>query len=281
MSPRPQWRPRSIRVAVILRASLVLVALTRAGAARAVVSGEDGGDDAVVALVRDEQVVCSGTLVSPTEVLSAAHCFADGASTSVLLGASIATASRASIGSVSIHPRYDRATLAHDVAIASLVEPILVAPAALPPAALSLPETLTIVGFGRASNLIGDSAGTKRRGSVRLVTSEPERLELAPGPALTCGGDSGGAIFAEIGGERVLVGVVSAGDVFCKTRTSGVRVDAADPFFASLERPNPRSGCGTRTKWPVVALLALGTVLSLLGWVTSRHAWRNRITVRA
>lgn len=107
--------------------------------------------------------------------------------------------------------------------------------------------TVQIVGFG-SDGL--DGGGIRREGTASIVRLEPTSIDLAPAPALTCGGDSGGPVL--LGDE--LVAITSFGDPLCATSSTAIRVDASRGFIddaivmaSSLPENQPAAGeadCG-------------------------------------
>lgn len=182
----------------------------------------DEGDPAVVALVRDGRVVCSGVLIGPHTVLTAAHCAIAAREHHAIFGPSVALGRAVTISDARPHPRFDRATWAHDLALVTLREQVEVAPVDVDVAAPTVGETFSAVGFGVTASDRAD-AGIRRRGVSRVTEVSDLELRAEPGPGLACNADSGGpALF----GARVL-GVVSHGDATCSDHTSYARIDGA------------------------------------------------------
>src|SRR5579864_9744637 len=79
---RPQAFSPACRTGVTVRARLVFAGLALSlfallpGTAAAVLGGQPDTTHPYVALVAEGQTACSGTLLSPTVMLTAAHCFA-------------------------------------------------------------------------------------------------------------------------------------------------------------------------------------------------------------
>lgn len=110
--------------------------------------------------------------------------------------------------------------------------------------------TVTIRGFGSDGR---DEGGPRREGTATIVAVDGASIDLGPGPALTCGGDSGGPV--HLGGE--LVAITSFGDPLCATSTTAIRIDANRGFIddaivmaMALPENQPAPGeadCGTST----------------------------------
>ena len=88
----------------------------------------DLGDPAVVALVRGGAPVCSGTLIAPQAVLTAAHCLTLAPIEAVRAGDAHGTTDLRP-GRAVVHPGYDETTMAHDVGVLILVDSTTIAPA--------------------------------------------------------------------------------------------------------------------------------------------------------
>jgi len=225
------------------------VAVARAG----VVGGDpDPGDPAVVALVarrtrceaQDLALLCTGTLVAPRVVLTAAHCldvFGEDGQYEVFFGAQLGTGRFALVTSARRHPAYDPATHQHDLALLRLAAPVDIAPAALPAAPLqpAAADLVRVVGFG--TETVGQLAtGEKRSGWMSVSEATSTAVTAVPSPAMSCTGDSGGPVFATVGGQEVLLGVSASGDPGCRAYAFNVRVDAAlgdfiQPFLAETD----------------------------------------------
>jgi trypsin len=188
-----------------------------------------------VALVAPSSGICTAQLISPTWVLTAAHCASP--RHRLLVGhASRGAARQVGIASVIRHPRYDAATAEYDVALIRLAEhvnldPLRIATSAEAQRLLRPDARAIIVGWGRRS--------AKSDFADRLVESDVELGQLqrrgarfiyvdrVSGP---CGGDSGGPLLMESEeGVSVLLGVASqsGGDICAAGGGIGVYVDVA------------------------------------------------------
>jgi V8-like Glu-specific endopeptidase len=199
----------------------------------------DGADPAVVGLVDTHGVGCSGTLIAPHVVLTAAHCV-QGATPHgaihVLFG-SDATGTQLDIADVHVHPQFDPATFTDDLALLAIAND---APASTTPIA-PLPPTpdaslagasVTLVGFGETAADAGDM-GTKRKGTATIGTVAASTFTLVAAPSHPCAGDSGGPALSTVAGTTYVAGVTSHGDSACVADDTDTRVDAFSDFITS------------------------------------------------
>jgi endonuclease G len=182
----------------------------------------------------DDEFFCSGTLVHPRAVLSAAHCARGGArptrvrlacDTDVALG----TEEEVRVLRTRVHPQY-RPDGANDVALL-----LLERPAKTPPAPRATTKELVkatsvqLVGFGYDDPEASLGFGTKRQvnvpiGAMRRTPKQDlgalvDRLEFDPATEFvagrkklgrdTCNGDSGGPAYVKVGARWKLAGVTS------------------------------------------------------------------------
>lgn len=205
----------------------------------------DDGDATTVALTRDGDVFCSGTLVGPRAVVTAAHCVAYRSPNGILFAPSRGTpvAVTAGVSSVTVHPSFDPASLSNDLAIVVLAANApLAVPARLVHAAPGSGSTVRVVGFGapRGSHeALGRRAGTALVGEVGATT-----FESHPDPGQPCSNDSGGSAYQDDGHGPILAGVVSGGDADCARFARFTRLDANLEFLAPYVQPGTAGGGG-------------------------------------
>lgn len=244
-------------------AMLAFASLPLAAPALAITYGEpDGGDHPNVgALIRENpdgsrEIWCSGTLISPTVFLTAAHCVDDveilGWTPYVTFDQEWTATSRLYPGTLHLHPGYtfhqgdpnDVAVIVFDRAIRGIT------PASLPSEGLLdrldlHGQKFTAVGYGvhEGGGPFGFPSGTDRWRSVSSFQSLTAAwLRLSQNPATgdggTCYGDSGGPNFlgAGAGETPIIASLTVTGDRFCKALNSTYRLDTetARSFLAGF-----------------------------------------------
>ncbi len=205
----------------------------------------DTGDPSVVMLRSGGSGFCTGTLVTPTVVLTAAHCVEGGDTTSVGFGVN-GSSTPASVRTYHYHPSWNTNDVGagNDIAVVILNNPVSgVTPTPISRGGASSPVTgsnVRIVGFGQNSSTSG--FGTKRTANTTVSSALSRFLNVGRTGTEKCFGDSGGPTFfrGADGVERV-VGVTSYGNSSCTSGGTDTRVDAylsfLDPYIGSGPGP--------------------------------------------
>jgi hypothetical protein len=205
-------------------------------ASQSIVNGQnDSGHPAIVALTIQGQAFCTGTLVTPEVVVTAAHCIHPSTGvpanqTDIFFGDALnGDGFTVPVAEGRYHPDWylDDPEGDDDVAVLRLSETVDVVPMAIgkTPAVGSI---LTLIGFG-ITQKDGGNGGTKRITEATIIDRVAKVIAMEFGPGATCNGDSGGpALFTEDGVLK-LVGIHSRSD--CETYMLDERVDAHDDNF--------------------------------------------------
>jgi MYXO-CTERM domain-containing protein len=208
----------------------------------------DPYDHGVVALTSGGFAFCSGTLVSPRVVLTAAHCIDenDVEGIRVQSGVRLGLGTSVPVLEAKVHEEYNGGS--NDIAIVLLEAP---SPARYWPLNTTafddtfLDSDVRLAGYG-TTDADGGGDGQKREGIARIFSYDALDFVYTSNPAQTCFGDSGGPGFVTIDGVEYLAGITSRGDAECAQFGIDTRVDAyADwvSFFIEVFDPTV-TDCG-------------------------------------
>jgi trypsin len=263
LHPRSPMVPIRALAAVAVVAALLLGAPARASAGPiGIIGGTTTTVDqypSVVALVIDSNL-CTGTLITQTWVLTAAHCVDP-----EVLGMASQDAVTASVR-VHFHtvdvindpgtvvaaratykdPQFNKTHLgANDIGLVQLAQAVTdVEPSPINLIAALAPPGIRVATVGYGSTGVGAQASVgveldlRNRPTVSCpslgIGSDTNLLCFSQADRTgTCQGDSGGPSFAQIEGKPVVVGVTSFGDQQCATFGASTRVDIEQSFLVT------------------------------------------------
>ena len=182
---------------------------------------------------------CSGTLISPTVFLTAAHCAEDGERVGVTFDPDYEAGDKVYYGTFQADPLYPGSSSdSHDIAVVVLDRAVKgITPALLPRAGslsgLSATQQFTSVGYGayEVTNEPGghgylyDDVRMVATGTLNAVNKTWLRISMnaSTGNGGTCYGDSGGPNF--LGTTNVIAGITITGDAVCRSTNVVYRLD--------------------------------------------------------
>lgn len=232
----------------LIAAAAVLVAgVATAAPAAAITNGSPDGDQhpSVGGLVSPTQysdgtwLYCSSTLISPTVVLTAAHCGEEGETVTVTFDTAYEEGDTVHAGTFHADPAYPgNQSDAHDIAVVVLDEPVTgITPSSLPSAgSLShLPKNQLIRSVGYGAYEVTNQPGGHRylyddtrmvsTGTLSATNKTWLRVSMnaATGDGGTCYGDSGGPNF--VGTSDVIAAITITGDAICRATNVDYRLD--------------------------------------------------------
>jgi hypothetical protein len=241
-----------MRLRLIVLLACLAGMLLAAGPAQAVIGGQTDTAHPYVGLVASGSQLCTGTLVGPRHVVTAAHCIAADDGARVRFGLRVSPATPFVAGTAHVHPGFCPGCsdvlggfATHDLAVIVLDEPVVMPQyGALPRpgAADSLFPSgdVTLVGYGVSAfvKLKGEKgrqpvstferltadARVKKMQEKAVADTHLRLVSKKDGAA--CFGDSGGPNF--VPGTNVVVAINSFGsDDFCKRDAYSYRLDSA------------------------------------------------------
>lgn len=205
---------------------------------------------------------CSGSLISPTTVLTAAHCLSGVDPATVKVWSGVSTTSSASdakaipAAGLVVHPGYDQASLANDIALIQLARPVdltkdaraIGLPVAQDIASWPAAGTSAIISGWGATSTNGPSSDPLLRATVQVLSGPGASCGqygpsfnssmmicggLPDGSADTCQGDSGGPFVVDVAGVPILAGLTSNGVDCASAQFPGLytRVTAFIPWI--------------------------------------------------
>jgi secreted trypsin-like serine protease len=220
----PSGYGRIMKLFLRTLAAMLLVS----GPAHAIVGGAPPAEDAigrsVVTIVGSRGNFCSGALIAPKLVLTAAHCVQAGAEYRIVEYGPDHKPELKSVRRTAVHPGFNMETMLGHRATADVALLELEAAARETVAVLSAPQMpiapggkFVIAGIGVTVRGDGKSGGIARSAAL-VATGKPGTLQIRLVDPIgqgnqvglgACTGDSGGPVFEEQQGKPVIVGVMS------------------------------------------------------------------------
>ena len=212
-----------------------------------IVGGQNDPSDSAVVEFTTNYGLCTGTLIAPRVVMTAAHCVADSieAGTTDRGQVSFGDGKNGFVATIPVidmamHRQYvPPAFTQWDIAAVRLADDAPVGVIPIPPNLTALDDSnigmpVRVVGFGVTDGANQTGAGVKR--VVNLTLDGVDYFHITVGDAShnSCQGDSGGPTLADLGQGEVVIGVTSFGSNQCMDPSSMTRVDSLQSWLLQV-----------------------------------------------
>ncbi len=239
LHPGTVWQ-RNLRSLLIGVFSLLIATPSALAGPFYIVGGNsESGHPAAGALMFNDEQSCTGTVIAPRVVLTAAHCLAEFGSAqghSFYIGTNANDLSSGTVIEITElipHAEFTMDGNSYDIGLVRLAEDAPVEPVAFNAREMDnsfIGQNPLFVGFGVTSGQSEDS-GLKRSVNVPITSYEADGFRYELPNKGTCFGDSGGPAFLEVDETLKVIGVTSWGDQDCAEFGVNTRTDLYTEFI--------------------------------------------------
>ncbi len=243
-------RIRMTRAPILAENLAAETSIDSSGKQRRIIGGEDTSDfPEVGALLYEDELNCTATVIAPQTAITAAHCVyaRDVTGLSMAFGPSVYKPERVvRVTGVALPDeegfRYDDLTLADDIALLYLDEKqteflALYVDRPSLDAWRDDQRPVDYIGYGYTrAGRHKTSPGIKRRVAIPISELRPRSLLYKSTTKHTCSGDSGGPGFVIDGNDLFLLGITSSGDGRCEEYGESSRLDAFKAWLTGKVR---------------------------------------------
>jgi len=218
------------------------------------------GLPAVGAITADGKAICTGTLIKPRMVVTAAHCVKDreAAAVKFVTGPNADRPEKIlNVARLVPHPQYRTQAFAHDIAYLELTEDAGIQPLGVLKKIDKdyIGRELLFLAYGRDPGTAGEGALVvqKRAISFPITALNDLKFRFEKKGAILFRGEAGAPGLYKSGqGEYLLAGVTSCGSSPCTTFGVDTRIDAYRTFlglsFFAQPLPEVGAGCGKENR---------------------------------